>query len=141
MNNPETRPIKAVATPARIPKSKACFISLDFQDLRKRNKDKNKKKNAADSFSGIPAIVLDKKTGITIIKNVEIKAIIFALFLFNLDLYIKKISLTNKKKTIIVKPNIITGNNTAANSTLIEESKILAILYVQAIIYGSKTVS
>ena len=36
------------------------------------------KKNAADSFSGIPAMVLDKNEGITTIKKVEINADLFS---------------------------------------------------------------
>ena len=55
-------------------------------------------------------------------KNVEIDAIIFAFVL-----YLKiKISLTNKKNTIIVNPNIITGNNAPANSILKLPNKLTA---------------
>ena len=75
--NPETRPMPAVANPARIPKVKAYFILSVFQAFKNKNNARNKKKNIADSFSGIPATVLDNKIGITIIKNVEIKEIIF----------------------------------------------------------------
>tara|TARA_B100002003_G_C13715186_1_gene358520 strand:+ start:312 stop:530 length:219 start_codon:yes stop_codon:yes gene_type:complete len=65
------------------------------------------KKKEADSFSGIPAIVLGKRTGKTDKKNEEIKATIF------LSLSIKtpsKIFLVNKKKATTVNPNIKTGN-------------------------------
>ena len=44
----------------------------------------NIKKKEADSFSGIPAIVLDSNEGITIRKAVEINAIMFLVFLFSL---------------------------------------------------------
>src|SRR3989338_4188820 len=114
--NPDTNAMPAVVTPARIPKVKAYFILSVFQAFKNKNNARNKKKNIADSFSGIPATVLDNKIGITIIKKVEIKEIMFARILLNFDSFAKS-SLTKKKKTIIVSANIITGNSAAPNST------------------------
>ena len=67
---------------------------LKVASLRKA-KAKNIKKKPTDSFSGIPAIVLDKNTGIKIINIVETAAIIFAL---RCSPFLMNISLTKKKK-------------------------------------------
>ena len=75
------------------------FKDLDFQADKKRYSAKNRKKKAADSFSGIPAMVLGSNDGRTIRKNEEIKAIIFAFLGPRLSL---NAFLTRKKKAITV---------------------------------------
>ena len=70
------------------------------------------KKKAADSFSGIPAIVLGKSWGKTDKKKQAISAIIFG-YVLSLKLS-QKIVLTKKKNATTVKANITTGKITAA---------------------------
>jgi len=57
----------------------------------------------------------DKKTGVTIIRKLEIRAIALALRI-PFFVFLKNNSLTNRKKLRIVNPNIKTGKITPANS-------------------------
>jgi hypothetical protein len=76
------------------------------------------KKKAIDSFSGIPATVLDKKAGIIVINKVDIEAIIPAFIALCLSSFLIKISLTKRKKEIIVNAKNITGINAPAKLML-----------------------
>ena len=77
-----------------------CFLNFSsLQADKKKYKAKKKKKKADDSFSGIPAIVLCKKTGIIEKNREEINAIIFAFVKPNESI---NIFLTRKKKAITV---------------------------------------
>ena len=70
------------------------------------NEARNINKNPEASFSGIPAIVLGRREGITTRKNEDIKPIIFAFFS---PKEFRKIFLDKKKKAITVRANMNTG--------------------------------
>jgi len=72
---PQTRDIAAVVMPARTAREICHFIDLAFQAQTNRYNAMNRKKKPADSFSGIPAIVLGSMAGISVRNRDEIRAI------------------------------------------------------------------
>jgi len=74
----------------------------------------NKKKNPADSFSGMPAIVLGRSAGRIERKREEINAVTFA---FNSPRLDTNIFLTKRKKDITVSAKKNTEKRTADCST------------------------
>ena len=75
---PQTRAIAAIVNPADNPKINLFFSFPALHAEMKKYKEMNKKKNPADSFSGMPAIVLGRSAGRIVKNKEEINATIFA---------------------------------------------------------------
>ena len=128
---PQTKPIKAVESPAKIPNRIDCFKSFCFQVSANNNKDKIIKKIAADSFSGIPATVLGINDEKVTKRAVAIRPAILALVFP----YLSKSRLTKKNIAIAARTDIMTGKTAAEYSTVASFLKNKTALCVHAIIY------
>src|SRR3989338_5643057 len=106
MNPPHVRAMIAVETPASSAKETRGIQRFAFSAERQPYNARNIKRNAADSFSGMPAMVRGSNAGMTVRKNEAMSAIMLAFVVPKLSW---KMVRTNKKKAMTVKANIATG--------------------------------